>query len=38
MTTWMVVENEPDIYEVILAMFEIWGIEGIGFVSDVDNR
>lgn len=46
MPTWMVVEDEPDIYEVLLAMFEIWGIEGVAFVDggqavawldDVDN-
>jgi CheY-like chemotaxis protein len=29
----MVVEDEPDIYEVILAMFEMWGIEGVAFVE-----
>lgn len=29
----MVVEDEPDIYDVLLAMFEIWGIEGIAFVD-----
>jgi CheY-like chemotaxis protein len=43
----MVVEDEPDIYEVLLAMFEMWGIEGVAFVDgeeavawidDVDNR
>jgi CheY-like chemotaxis protein len=28
----MVVEDEPDIYEV-LAMFGIWGIEGVAFVD-----
>ena len=33
MPTWMVVEDEPDIYEVLLAMFEIWGIEGFAFVD-----
>jgi CheY-like chemotaxis protein len=33
MPTWMVVEDEPDIYEVLLAMFEIWGIEGVAFVD-----
>jgi len=32
-STWMVVEDEPDIYDVLLAMFEIWGIEGIAFVD-----
>ncbi|MGQ9888640.1 MAG: response regulator [Aggregatilineales bacterium] len=33
MSTWMVVEDEPDIYEVLLAMFEMWGIEGVAFVE-----
>jgi CheY-like chemotaxis protein len=29
----MVVEDEPDIYEVLLAMFELWGIEGVAFID-----
>lgn len=29
----MVVEDEPDIYDVLLAMFDIWGIEGVAFVD-----
>lgn len=42
----MVVEDEPEIYELLLAMFEMWGIEGVAFVDgeeaiawieDVDN-
>lgn len=42
----MVVEDEPDIYDVLLAMFGIWGIDGVAFVdgeeaiswiNDVDN-
>lgn len=33
MPSWMVVEDEPDIYDVLLAMFEIWGIEGVAFVD-----
>lgn len=33
MSTWMVVEDEPGIYEVLLAMFEMWGIGGIAFVD-----
>lgn len=33
LSTWMVVEDEPDIYEVLLAMFEIWGIDGVAFVD-----
>ena len=28
-----VVEDEPDIYEVLLAMFEMWGIDGVAFVD-----
>lgn len=33
LSTWMVVEDEPDIYEVLLAMFGIWGIDGVAFVD-----
>jgi len=33
LSTWMVVEDEPGIYEVLLAMFELWGIEGAAFVD-----
>ncbi|HVO68978.1 MAG TPA: response regulator, partial [Aggregatilineaceae bacterium] len=36
MPTWMVVEDEPDIYDVLLAMFEIWGIEGVAFVDGAE--
>jgi CheY-like chemotaxis protein len=32
----MVVEDEPDIYDVLLAMFEVWGIEGIAFVDGAE--
>lgn len=34
--TWMVVEDEPDIYEVLLAMFAIWNVEGIAFVDGTE--
>ncbi len=46
MTTWMIVEDEPDVYEMLLAMSEIMGNDGIAFVDgdeaiawieDVDN-
>ncbi len=46
MSTWMVVEDEPDIYEVLLLMLEAFGVEGLAFVDgeeavdwieDVDN-
>ncbi|GAB4570849.1 MAG: hypothetical protein Kow0077_05990 [Anaerolineae bacterium] len=33
MATWMVVEDEPDIYAVLLAMFQAWGIAGAAFVD-----
>jgi CheY-like chemotaxis protein len=33
LSTWMVVEDEPDVYEVLLAMFEMWGIDGVAFVD-----
>ncbi|MFQ3565810.1 MAG: response regulator [Aggregatilineales bacterium] len=33
MSTWMVVEDEPAIYAVLLSMFELWGIDGIAFVD-----
>ena len=36
MPTWMVVEDEPDIYELLLAMFELWGIEGVAFVDGAE--
>lgn len=46
MATWMVVEDEPNIYELLMAMFEMWGIAGRAFIdgeeamswiNDVDN-
>ena len=33
MSKWMLVEDEPDIYELLIAMFEMWGIEGVAFVD-----
>ncbi|MBN1967487.1 MAG: response regulator [Anaerolineae bacterium] len=36
MSTWMVVEDEPDIYAVLLALFEVWGIEGVAFVDGAE--
>jgi CheY-like chemotaxis protein len=29
----MIVEDEPDIYELLLTMFKMWGIEGVAFVD-----
>ena len=46
MTTWMVVEDEPDLYEMVLTMYEMLGIEGVAFtdgeeaitwIEEVDN-
>ncbi|MBX3065948.1 MAG: response regulator [Anaerolineae bacterium] len=31
MTTWMVVEDETDLYDFIVAMFDIWGVDGVAF-------
>jgi CheY-like chemotaxis protein len=33
LSKWMLVEDEPDIYELLLAMFEMWGIAGEAFVD-----
>jgi CheY-like chemotaxis protein len=37
LSTWMVVEDEPDIYDVLLAMFELWGIDGVAFVDGEES-
>ena len=36
MSTWMVVEDEPDLYDTLLALFEIWSIEGVAFTNGSD--
>lgn len=33
MSTWMLVEDEPDMYEMVLAMYEILGIHGVSFTN-----
>ncbi len=33
MSTWMIVEDEPDITEVLLAMFEIWNVQSVSFAD-----
>ncbi|KXK19475.1 MAG: Response regulator receiver domain protein [Chloroflexi bacterium OLB15] len=33
MSTWMVVEDEKAIHEILLTMFEVWGIDGKAFVN-----
>lgn len=36
MSTWMVVEDEPDLYDTLLALFEIWSIDGVAFTNGTD--
>lgn len=36
MSTWMVVEDEPDLYDTLLALFEIWSIDGVAFTNGND--
>lgn len=36
MPTWMVAEDEPDIYDVLLAMFGMWGIDGVAFTDGAE--
>lgn len=37
MSTWMVVEDEPDLYDTLLVMLEMWSIDGIAFTSGGDT-
>ncbi|MCD4685544.1 MAG: response regulator [Anaerolineae bacterium] len=36
MSTWMVVEDEPTLYETLLMLFEIWSIDGVAFTNGSD--
>ncbi len=36
MFSWMLVEDELDIHDVLLSMFEIWGVAGESFTEGVD--
>ncbi len=36
MTTWMVVEDEPDLYDMVLAMYEVVGVNGVAFANGED--
>jgi CheY-like chemotaxis protein len=36
MSTWMVVEDEPDLYDTLLALFEIWSVDGVAFTDGMD--
>lgn len=33
MATWMVVEDEQDLYEVLIAMFGAWHVDGVAFAD-----
>jgi CheY-like chemotaxis protein len=32
-TTWMVVEDEPDFYELVLAIYDTLGVDGLAFTN-----
>jgi len=36
LATWMVVDDEPDIYDVLVTMFQLWGIDGVAFVDGAE--
>lgn len=36
MSTWMVVEDEPDLYNTLLTLFDIWSIDGVAFTNGTD--
>lgn len=36
MTTWMLLEDEPDLYDMVLAMYGMLGIRGVAFDSGED--
>jgi len=36
MPTWMVVEDEQDLYDMILAMYDMLGIGGVAFATGID--
>lgn len=36
MSTWMVVEDEADVYDTLLALLNIWSIDGIAFTNGTD--
>lgn len=33
MTTWMVVEDEPDFYELVLTIYDTLGVDGLAFTN-----
>lgn len=36
MTAWMLLEDEPDLYDMVLAMYGLLGIKGIAFTNGED--
>ncbi len=36
MTTWMLVEDEPDLYDMVLMMYKMIGVEGLAFTNGED--
>jgi CheY-like chemotaxis protein len=36
MSTWIVVEDEPNLYDTLLALFEIWSVDGVAFTNGDD--
>lgn len=34
--TWIVVEDEPDLYNTLLTLFEIWSVDGVAFTNGTD--
>ena len=36
MVAWIVVEDEPDLYDMVLAMYDTMGIDGVAFSSGED--
>lgn len=36
MTSWIVVEDEPDLYDVLLSMYDLMGVNGIAFTNGED--
>lgn len=36
MTTWMVVEDEPGLYDMVLTMYSLMGVHGVAFTSGED--
>lgn len=36
MTTWMLVEDEPDIYEIIMLMYDLINVTGVSFTNGED--